>query len=751
MLEFSVWKQRLIGLIIVAAFALALPSILPQSIVDRLPSFVSRLPIDFAIDLRGGSRITIELVQSSETGSQSAQNPADPAILAATMEVLRKRFDGAHNTFPHYSITQQRKNQIRVEVPALFDVGLLKNFATIPARLAIYQSYQGLKAEDVVSAHADLPADAKIFYDYEGDPPIAHLVYTKPLFVAEDMGGAVTLPGLDGEDALAIEIALNMPSYSDLIAVMDGEVIARAKTSADGSLILLDLVPDFAENLRHVINSGPLPGDTHILEERSIGADLGDDFARAGLKAAIGALLVVALFMVACYGLLGLFANITLTANLAILISILSLMNRPLSLAGFAGLVLTVGVAVDSLILIYERIREERRNGAVLRTAVTAGFLRARNTIIDANITTLLGAMMLFLFGVGPISGFALTVTIGICASLFTSLIFARLLLGLWLHHFKPTDMPARFLVLVPNMTAIAFMRLRKFSLSLAIGVATLAIILLSSAGLHYGIDFAGGSLAVLAPRDHQSNIADIVRRASELNIGNVQASPAQDGKNIYLTIPSQSMGEAADQTVALKLRGEFDIDYQLERMDVVGPSVAGLLGRLSLWAVFLSLAAILLYVWARFNWKFGLGALMTTLHDIVVLALIFALTQWEFNLWSIAALLAIIGYSLNDTIVVYDRIRTLLIDNHRMSLSELIDLGINRTLSRTILTSLATLLAHIPLYYYGSTDMRNFASILLMGILVGTASSIFIAGPLLAILEPVSGRMKSKKYDESD
>jgi len=781
MLDFPVWKRWLIGLVVIVAYALALPTLLPQNFTDKLPALIAKLQIAFAVDLRGGSRIVVELDRSDNAQPQSSQNFSNATLHDESLKVMRQRLEAAGSAFANARISKQARGQIKIEVPALFDVGLLKNFVTIPAQLSIYQPYQGIDAEQIIIGHAELPQQATIFYDHDGDPPIGYLVDTKPLFTSQDIGQTFVVQ--ESKDQAHIDIDIDQlmppPSSTNLIAVMDGEMITTARINADDHLILDNLTPDFAKNLAHVINSGPLPVATRVLEERSIGADLGDEFARSGLKAALGALMIVALFMILCYGLLGIFAIITLATNLALLITILSLTGIPLSLAGFAGLVLTIGVSVDALILIYERIREEYRHGKplkhfpksgnrfldkkcgknnklehlgecpnktnhVLENALAAGFLRARNTIIDANVTTLLGAIMLLLFGDGPLAGFALTVTIGLLASLFTSLIVAKWLIGLWLYHFKPTHLPARLWRLVPNATNIAFMRVRKIFLTLSLAITSLTIILLSSAGLHYGIDFAGGSVAILTPHQTQTNMVDIVRRANELNIGNVTAHWSENGDKIHLTIPSQAMGEEADQTVALKLRGEFDADYQLDRMDVVGPTIANQASQISLWAVFLALAAIFLYVWGRFNWKFGLSALITTLHDIVVLILIFALTQWEFNLWSIAALLAIIGYSLNDTIVVYDRIRSLKKHADKISMAQMIDLGINKTLSRTILTSLATLLAHIPLYYYGGTDMRNFASVLLLGILIGTASSILIAGPLLAIVDRLEHFPKS-------
>jgi len=707
----------------------SLPNFLPSQLLEIMPHFVAKIQLPFAIDLRGGSRLVVRVDKQADVSNES--NGRDGVI-----KVIEKRLESAGAAFAHYRITRQGRDQIRIEVPSLFDVDLLKGLVTLEARLEIYKPYQGIKVEDILAGRIDLPHNAQIFYDHQGDPPLGHLVYTKPLMTSENVESIHLHERLYLDIFPSVAFSCAAENCKNLIAVLDGEAIAIAyDNGGDGLRLKLDS-QDFAENLALVLNSGSLPSPTHVLEERTIGADMGDEFSSAGVRAVLGALLVIFIFIIVCYGALGIIATFALWVNLALLISILSISGLSLSLAGFAGLVLTVGVCVDALILIYERMREEYRHGVSLSEAIDAGFSRARRTIIDANITTLLGAVMLFLFGVGPISGFAMTVTIGLMSSLFTSLIVMRPLLYFWLHYCRPKNKKAGLLQFLPSRTAIPFMRLRKLCLGLAAGISCLTIVLYTSFGIHYGIDFVGGSLAVLTPYNGNVQDTDILNRANELNIGVVSLQKSDDERSAYLTIPSQIMGENADQTVAFKLRGEFDADYQLERMDVVGPTLAHSLSYVSLWAVCLSLAAIFFYVWFRFNWKFGLGALIATVYDVIILSLIFIVTGWEFNLWSIAALLAVIGYSLNDTIVVYDRIRGFLNDGREMITAQWVDLGINRTLSRTILTSLATLLAHIPLYYYGGTDMRNFASILLIGIFIGTISSIFIAGPLLVVLK---------------
>ncbi|UXM94055.1 protein translocase subunit SecD [Bartonella sp. HY329] len=748
MLFFSVWKRVLIWAVILFGIVFALPNILPSSILSKLPSSYANLHLPLGIDLRGGSRIIMQLPKD------------DGQLRLDTIDVITRRLDQFNQEFMDYSVNAQSRQAIRVEVPGFFNVQELKDIVSVPANIAIYQEVDNIKAQDVITGKVSAPKNSEIFYDFS-DPPVGYLINANPVILGENLVGASVETKaesdeadvritLDEAGAQALDNFTKSSPNKRLFFIMDGDVIWIENNVKKVDAGYLDIGPvekERASSFATLISSGPLPTAVTLIEERTIGADLGKDYASSGFKAAIGALLVVAIFMIISYGFLGVVADIALTANLALVITILSFIGVPLSLAGFAGLVLTIGVSVDAIILIYERIREDRRNGYSVTQALEAGFARAKGTIIDANITTLIAAVVLFLLGIGPIHGFALTVTVGIIVSLFTTLTFTRLMISTWVRYFKPGEVPARIFRIVPVNTRIAFMRIGKWTLSLACAliIATCGLSLMS--GINYGIDFAGGSLAVLEAKGDEADANDVAERVENLNIGDVVITQSKNAKILYLTVPSQEMGEDADQSVAVKLRNEFSQDYQLQRMDVVGPQISENLSSASMVAVIISLIAIFGYVWLRFDWKFAIGAVVTTIHDVIILLFLFIVFQWQFNIWSIAAVLAIIGYSLNDTIVVYDRIRELLRKDGYIQITSLVDIAINRTLSRTLLTSLATLIAHIPLYYFGGTDMRDFASVLLLGIIIGTYSSIFIAGPLAVLLG--IGRNKQIEYAE--
>lgn len=727
----------MIWLVVACGILIALPNFLPQSVLALFPRVYASLHLPMGIDLQGGSRLLVGF-----DDQEKANN-----FLEKTMDIMRRRLELSPQHFPDFHLVKQASSQIRVEVPGLFDVQFLKDIITTPASFAVYAEDERASSNDIMLDESHMPKGAQILYSMQ-DPPVGYLVKMQPLFSNSDIASAYPEEKAN-EDTATLVLTLTFEGTEKLANVMksadnrrlivsfDGEVLAVLHSSdiASESVIRLGhFEKDVTENLATVLSAGALPTNITLVEERTIGADLGDDYAKTGLYAAIGALAVVMLFMVVCYGFLGLIADIALAVNLVLLIAILTLINTPLSLSGFAGLVLIIGISVDASILIYERIREDRRNGFSIIQSIQSGFSKALSTIVDANVTTLIAALVLFLLGVGPIHGFALTVTIGIITSLFTTITLTRMMIAGWVKYLKPRELPHGLVQFLPANMHIGFMRMRFITLGASLFLVFLTFGLYATMGMNYGIDFSGGSLAVLQAKQGDANINDIRNRIWSVNIEDVTVEASENPSKALVTIASQDLGENAEQVVSRKMDAEFGNDYTLQRMDVVGPTVSQELTHASRWAIVVSLLAILFYVWLRFRWQFALGAVLATIHDIIVLIGIFVFFQWQFNIWSIAALLAIIGYSLNDTIVVYDRVRDLLRREGKITMAVLVDLAINRTLTRTIFTSLATLIAHIPLYYFGGPDMRNFASILLLGIVIGTYSSIFIAGPLLVL-----------------
>lgn len=491
-----------------------------------------------------------------------------------------------------------------------------------------------------------------------------------------------------------------------------------------------------ANDLAVLLRAGALPANLTIVEERTVGPSLGADSIAAGEFAAIIGGLAVLVFMVIAYGSLGVIANLALIANVALIIAVLSVLGATLTMPGIAGIILTMGMAVDSNVLIYERVREERRQGKSLVQSLDAGFSRALATVVDANVTTLIAAVILFYLGSGPVRGFAVTLAIGIITTVFTAFTLTRWMVSMWLRRMKPKEISPGLIKVVPENTAIPFMKMRKyaFTLSALLSIATAGLFMTKD--LNYGVDFLGGSLIEIQAKTGDADPADVRARLSELNVGEVQVQEFGSKRDLLVKLASQQGGDNAEQSAVEKARMELSGDYDFRRVEVVGPTVSSELARAGTLGVLASLVAMLLYIWIRFEWQFGLGAVISTLHDVIAMVGLYVIAGIEFNLTSIAAILTIVGYSINDTVVVYDRVRENLRKYKKMPIAELIDLSLNQTLSRTILTGATTLLALVALYVFGGEVISSFTFAMIFGVLFGTYSSVFVAGPLLILFK---------------
>ncbi len=730
MLYFSRWKSALIWLAVLVSFVIASPNFFSRETLANLPGFLPKHQVAMGLDLSGGSRLVLR-----------AQN-ANKSNLERSAAIMRTRLEELGYGTP--SVSVEARNQIQVEVPGLFDAQLLKDILSVRGEMSFRAVDDTVSPDDAIQG--EVPADSEVIYSYD-DPPVGYLVKKQPVLTGANIVDAkATLADDDQEPVITLTLdetgrknlaALTQNANGKSFAiVVDNQVVSAPEISEPLDTNELQISGAFdlqaANNMAVVLRSGALPQPVSVLEERTIASALGEDYTSAAVTAALLAALLVGLFMVLSYGILGVIAMVALVVNIVILTAILSLIGASISLASIAGLVLTIGMAVDANILIYERVREDRRKGYSVVQAMESGFYRALSTIVDANLTTLIAALVLFLLGSGAVHGFALTVAVGIGTTLFTTLTFTRLLIAQWVRTAKPKEVPKRRLKLVPTVTHIPFMRLQFVTLGISVLACAVVVALFINIGFNYGIDFRGGSMVEMQSRDGDANLDDINERLSELNIDSARVMPAKSPRSALVMIGSQEVGDDAEQTVAVKLRGEFEPDYSFQRVEVVGPTVSEQLSRAGIIAVLLSLFGIFVYVWVRFRWQLALGAVLSTLHDVIILAGMFIVFRMEFNLWSVAAILTIIGYSLNDTVVIYDRVRENLRRYKSAPLPAIIDASINQTLSRTLLTSFVTFLAHIPLYAFGGAEIRMFALALSVGIIVASYSSIFIAAPLL-------------------
>lgn len=442
--------------------------------------------------------------------------------------------------------------------------------------------------------------------------------------------------------------------------------------------------------------------------------------------------------MCSIYGRWGLIACVGLSINVALIFGALSLLGATLTLPGIAGIILSIGMAVDANILINERIREETRKGKPAFSAMRAGFDRAYSTILDANITTLIAVSLLFLFGNGPVKGFAVTIAIGLLTTLFTAVAVTSLLMEWRVRRMgrQPLVIPGNRLLDRLTGKPLDLMRGRLMGLSLSLVLSAGSLALFFAPGLDYGVDFTGGTLVeVQAPASSVERLRQSLQEHG-LERAAIQESGTAGQYLIRMTMENATEVVTGAPVTSLKLAvSAIDAEASFPRVDMVGPKVSSNFVEASITAVLLAAAGMLLYLWLRFEYHFAMAATLTIVLDLAKTIGFFVVTGIEFNLTAVAALLALIGYSINDKVVVFDRVR----ENLRMTpdkpLLQLLNESITATLSRTVFTSLTTLLALLPMAIAGGAAVASFALPMLFGILVGTSSSVFIAAPILFYL----------------
>lgn len=514
-------------------------------------------------------------------------------------------------------------------------------------------------------------------------------------------------------------------------------------------------VPE-AMRLANVLRAGALKAPVDIVEVRSVSPSLGADSVRSGLMAlALGGAAVL-IFMMGYYLLSGIIANIALVLNILLLplgmviaagflgtltnasASTSSAVSLPtLTLPGIAGIVLTIGMAVDANVLIFERIREELLAGKQLGNAINAGYEKVFSTIFDANITTLLTAVILFWQGSGPIRGFAVTLSAGIIVSMFTALVVTRMLFDLV--SARPGRKTLKMFSLVGS-TSIDFLgkRFLAIGLSLILIVGSLVTFFTRGVESNFGVDFTGGASLVFSFEDQVPE--DTIR--SVLSDAGIAEAVIQYHRELGTDLAEQTtdtlevkVAYEHTELVKQKITESFEEQgYQFRKEDSVGPQVGHELRRKGIWAIVGAMLGIVLYISIRFEFAFAMGAIVAVLHDVLITVGLFCLFGNQLSLPIVAALLTIVGYSVNDTIVVFDRIREDLKLVKNKSYQDICNLSINQTLSRTLLTSLTTLLSVTMLLVFGGGAIRDFALALFIGVIVGTYSSIFVATPVMLL-----------------
>jgi SecD/SecF fusion protein len=507
-------------------------------------------------------------------------------------------------------------------------------------------------------------------------------------------------------------------------------------------------------DLAIALNSGSLPVPIHEAYTGVVGASLGADSINQGLRASVWGVIAVLTFMTLYYRFGGLIANIALFLNGFILLATFAYFRLTLTLPGIAGFVLTLGMAVDANVLIFERVREEVRNGKSLIASIELGYQRATVTILDSNITTLIAALVLLQFGTGPVQGFGVALACGILTSVFTALIVTRAVFDFVIRHKWLTKL-TMMSVIRPD-TKVPFIEWRNKAFIFSVSLIILAFAIFFGRGYekNFGVDFASGtSMVVRFDTDKKIDIGEVRQRLTDAGFAN--AVVQEYGETTLATnqfavrtseIPEQSVEpdveakgtraieDRVKQTLA-SLVGETPDPGKviLEKVEVVGPAIGQQLRIDAIKAVFYSLIFMIAYMWFRYNFVFGVTAVIALIHDSIISIGLLSLFGGQIDMNVIAAVLTIIGYSVNDTVVVYDRIREdmKLYAGRGYTLGQIMNLAINQTLSRTLLTSFVTLLTVIMLFLFGGEVLRGFSFCLIVGIIIGTYSSIFVASAL--------------------
>ncbi|MCB0457777.1 MAG: protein translocase subunit SecDF [Flavobacteriaceae bacterium] len=552
--------------------------------------------------------------------------------------------------------------------------------------------------------------------------------------------------------------------------------VSNGKISGGRSEITGDYTITEAQDLANVLRAGKLPASADIIQAEVVGPTLGHEAISSGILSFVIALVIVLLWMIFYYGKAGAFADVALAVNILFIFGILAGLGAVLTLPGIAGIVLTIGMSVDANVLIFERIREELDKGKSQRDAINDGFSNALSSILDANITTGLTGLILLVFGTGPIQGFATTLLIGICTSLFTAIFVTRLFIDSYTKNGKSLTCSTAITKNLFKNVNIKFLQKRKVAYIISGILLTISLGSLFTNGLNQGIDFVGGRTYTVR-FDKDVNALDI---QNDLIAAYGSAEAKTYGGNNQLKISTKykidETGSEVDREVEEKLYEALkpnlpsgmsfeqfvgDDDAKIAgRMEYykVSPTIADDIKKSSFWAVLGSLVVVFLYILLRFRrWQFSLGAVVAVFHDVLIVLGIFSLTykfmpfNMEIDQSFIAAILTVIGYSLNDTVVVFDRIREYFNEHGTWKMPKIINGALNSTLSRTLNTSFTTLIVLLCMFLLGAESIRGLLFAIIVGIIVGTYSSLFIATPIFYDTVKKKGIDLSDKKEESE
>ncbi|GEQ87157.1 protein translocase subunit SecDF [Patiriisocius marinistellae] len=618
----------------------------------------------------------------------------------------------------------------------------------------------------------------------EMTPPLSGGVVTDAAQTYDQFSNVAVSMQMNGKGAkIWEEMTKNANTNGSQIAIVLDDIVYSAPgvTSPGGiaggrSEITGDFNITEGQDLANVLRAGKLPASADIIQAEVVGPTLGAEAINSGMISFLIALALVLIWMIFYYGKAGAFADVALAVNILFIFGVLAGLGAVLTLPGIAGIVLTIGISVDANVLIFERIREELGKGKSQKDAIKDGFQNALSSILDANITTALTGIILLVFGTGPIQGFATTLLIGILTSLFTAIFITRLFIDSYTKNGKPLHFSTGATKNLFKNVNINFLGKRKMAYIISGILIALSLGSLFTNGLNQGVDFVGGRTYTVrfaqdvdAPTVTKDLIAQFESAEAKTYGGNNQLKITtkykvdETGADVDQEIQSMLYTAVKSHLPTGMTEEEFKGDNDDKVAGImeyykVSPSIADDIKKDSFWAVFGSLIVVFLYILLRFRrWQFSLGAVAAVFHDVLIVLGVFSLTQsimpfsMEIDQSFIAAILTVIGYSLNDTVVVFDRIREYFNDNPSWGFGNVINKALNSTLSRTLNTSLTTLIVLLCIFLIGAESIRGLIFALMVGVIVGTYSSLFIATPVMydTVKKKAADLLLDKKEEE--
>lgn len=697
--------------------------------------------IALGLDIKGGTSFLIRLM--------GGDKEINKGMLDQAVEVIRKRVDyfGAGEPI----ISPVGNDRILVQIPGLDTAKIqeardqLSRVAKLEFRLVYPDNGDRLKAID--AGKEVIPPDYRIEV-YKQPTEGNEKPHEERLLVKKkaDLGGnrvseshayfgnegwTVQLK-FDSEGAKQFGRITEQYKGHRFAIVLDGVIqsapVIRDAIYGGDAVITGRFTEKEARGLASVLEN-PLQTPVSIEEERSVSPTLGMDSIRASILAGLMGLAITLVCVLIYYKLAGLIACLALLVNIVLLIGAFQLIpgGVTLTLPGIAGIILTIGLAVDASVLIYERLREEMALGKSLKIAVQTAYQKAFSSIFDANVTTLITAAILFWKASGPVKGFAISLTLGILASLFTALIVGRNCLGWFVDTGRVKRMSMLHLISSKNINFLGKGFLACMC-SLALLIAGASAFYLRGEK-NFGVDFRGGDLITLSS-PNTIDVGQVRDALKPLGLADASIQESAQGGKSYITVRTPL--NTSDRVEKQIIQAMPATSFKVEGSERVGALVGGELAKSSLVALGLGIFGILIFVTFRFELSFAVGAIVALLHDVLMTVGVFALLGHELTLTMVGAVLTIAGYSINDTIVVYDRIREGLASGRRGTIEQIMNESINQTLSRTILTSTVTLIPILCLFFFGGAVLRDFSLAIIIGVVVGTYSSIFIASPIV-------------------